>query len=173
MWYVISGLVAVVVAMLGFAATRADHFRIERSIIVNAPAERIHPLIADFRNWRAWSPWEDRDPNLERSYAGNPSGRGATYAWRGNSQAGEGRMEILADEPQRIAIRLDFIKPFAAQNTAEFVLTPEAGGTRITWAMFGPQPFIARLMGLVFSMDRMVGGDFETGLGRMKAAAEA
>lgn len=172
MWYAISALAVAILAVLGFAATRPDHFRIERSILVNAPAERIHPHITDFRRWRAWSPWEDRDPDLERSYSGNASGKGAAYAWRGNGQVGEGRMEILEDEFRRIAIRLDFIRPFAARNTAEFVLAPEAGGTRVTWAMSGPQPFIGKLMSLVFSMDRMVGGDFETGLTRLKTAAE-
>lgn len=173
MWYAILALVAAVVAVLGFAATRPDHFRIERSILVQAPAERIHPHITDFRRWRAWSPWEDRDPDLERSYSGSPAGKGAAYAWRGNGKVGEGRMEIVEDEtPRRIAIRLEFIKPFAARNLAEFVLSPEGGGTRVTWAMSGPQPFIGKLMSLVFSMDRMVGGDFETGLNRLKTAAE-
>lgn len=164
-----------VVALLAFVASRPNSFRLERSTVINAPAATIDPLISDFHRWTVWSPFEkmDAEGSLKRSYGGAASGLGATYAWDG-PKTGTGGMEITAAEPgQRVLIKLDFMKPFEAHNTAEFTLTPEAGGTRVTWAMYGPQPFMAKLMSLVFNSEKMMGPVFEEGLRDMKTAAEA
>lgn len=166
--------VVLVAAVLAYAATRPDQFRIERSIAVEAPPAAVHALVDDFRAWTRWSPWEGIDPALKRTYGGPPAGVGATYAWEGNRNVGAGRMEITESSPgERIAIRLDFIAPMAAKNTAEFTFVPEGAATRVTWAMFGPSPFLSKLMGLVFNMDRMVGGMFEKGLASLKAQCES
>jgi len=160
-------------AVLGYAATRSNTFRIERAVNIQAPAETIFPLIDDFRNWSAWSPWEKMDPALKRNYAGPPSGPGAVYEWEGNKKVGKGRMEIMeAPPPSRIAIKLDFLKPFESHNIAEFTLAPRGSTTDVTWAMHGPSLFIGKVMGLFVDMDRMVGKDFETGLANLKAVAE-
>jgi uncharacterized protein YndB with AHSA1/START domain len=160
-------------AVLIAAALRPDTFRVERAIQINASADRIYPLIDDFHRWTAWSPWEKRDPALKRDYSGAASGKGAVYAWEGNKEVGQGRMEILeAVPPSRIVIKLDFFKPFEAHNTAEFTLQPGAAGTELRWAMYGPQPYLFKLMGLFFSMDKMVGKDFDDGLASIKAIAE-
>ncbi|MEO7433076.1 MAG: SRPBCC family protein, partial [Dokdonella sp.] len=95
------------------------------------------------------------------------------YAWKGNSKVGEGRMEILESSPSRIVIKLDFVAPFEAHNTAEFTLTPAAGETVVNWSMHGPTPFVGKIMHVFMNMDRMVGKDFETGLANIKAQAEA
>ncbi|KAF0135425.1 MAG: hypothetical protein FD152_1342 [Xanthobacteraceae bacterium] len=173
MTYALVAVFVVVAGILGFAATRPDAFRLERSILIAAPAERIHPLIADFRSWRSWSPWENKAPGMARTLSGAESGVGAAYAWEGNKDIGAGRMEILESSPQRILIKLDFLRPFEAHNVAEFTLRPEGQGTQVTWAMSGPQPFIGKLMSLVFSLERMVGPDFEAGLATLKHQAEA
>lgn len=165
--------VIAVAAVLAYAATRPDTFRIERAAGIQAPPERILPLIDDFRNWREWSPWEKMDPALKRAYSGAPSGKGAVYEWEGNNKVGKGRMEIMdVSPPSRVTIKLDFLKPFEAHNTAEFTLTPRGGTTDVTWAMHGPNLFIGKVMSLFFSMDRMVGKDFETGLANLKTTAE-
>jgi uncharacterized protein YndB with AHSA1/START domain len=166
-------LLVAIAAILVLAAMKPDTFRITRAITVKAPPEKIFPLIADFRAWSAWSPWEKRDPALKRSYGGSASGKGAVYEWEGNSKVGKGRMEIIdAPPPSRLAIKLDFLKPFEAHNTAEFTLTPRGSTTDVTWAMHGPNLFIGKVMSLFVSMDRMVGKDFETGLANLKAEAE-
>jgi uncharacterized protein YndB with AHSA1/START domain len=166
-------LLVAIAAILVLAAMKPDTFRITRAITVKAPPEKIFPLIADFRAWSAWSPWEKRDPALKRSYGGSASGKGAVYEWEGNSKVGKGRMEIIdAPPPSRLAIKLDFLKPFEAHNTAEFTLTPRENTTDVTWAMHGPNLFIGKVMSLFVSMDRMVGKDFETGLANLKAEAE-
>lgn len=159
--------------VLAIAAGRPDRFRIERATTIGAPPESIFPLIADFHRWRTWSPYEDRDPAMQRTYNGAPNGPGAIYAWDGNKQIGSGRMEITEATPStRIAIKLEFFKPFKANNTAEFSFEPTTTGTRVIWAMHGTSPFMSKLMGLVFDMDKLVGKDFEVGLQKLKVLAE-
>ncbi|CAN5562229.1 K(+)-transporting ATPase subunit F [soil metagenome] len=166
-------VVVAIIALLGYAATRPDSFRIARSTVIAAPPETIFALIADFHRWTAWSPWEKLDPAMSRAYGGPASGLGATYAWEGSGKAGAGRMEIIeATPPSKVTIDLAFLKPFKARNTASFTLEPQGDATCVTWVMAGPSPFISKLMGVVFNMDKLVGGDFETGLANLKALAE-
>jgi uncharacterized protein YndB with AHSA1/START domain len=165
--------IAAVATVLVAAAFQPDRFEVERSATINAPAERIFPLINDFHRWGRWSPYEKLDPAMRRSYAGADSGVGAVYQWEGNAKAGQGRMEIVeAPAPSRVAIRLDFTKPIAAHNLATFTLAPAGDGTKVTWRMDGPTPYVGKIIHLFIDMDRMVGGDFETGLANLKAAAE-
>lgn len=160
-------------ALLGWAATKPDTFRVERSATIKAPPEKLLPLISDFRNWRAWSPYEDLEPGMKRTLSGPPSGKGAVYAWEGEGKAGAGRMEITEVAPaSRVTIQLDFSKPFESHNTAEFTMQPQGDATKLTWAMYGPNPYMAKLMQLFFDMDTMVGKDFETGLANLKTTAE-
>ena len=166
-------VVVLLVGVLLYAATRPDSFSVQRSITIKAPPEKVFALINDFHQWTLWSPWEKLDPALQRTYSGAAQGEGAVYAWAGNSKAGSGRMEITSAVPaSKILIKLDFIKPFEAHNTAEFTLLPNGDNTTLTWRMYGPNPYIAKLMQVFFSMDKMVGKDFETGLANLKAHAE-
>jgi len=171
-------IIAIVVGLLIagvllFAATRPDTFRVERRATITAPPEKIFALINDFRAWSAWSPWEKKDPAMKRTFSAVTAGKGATYAWDGNKDVGRGSMEIIESAPpSRLRLRLDFEAPFEAHNVVTFTLAPEGGATGVTWAMEGPVPYFAKIMHLFMNMDRMVGGDFESGLAAMKAAAE-
>ena len=171
---VLGGLLAVaIVGILVVASTKPDDFRIQRSASIAAPPEKIFPLINDFRAFGSWSPYEKLDPAMKRSYTGAAAGKGAVYAWEGDGQAGAGRMEITESAPpSRIALNLDFTKPFEAHNIVEFTLEPRGGATIVTWSMHGPTPFLAKVMHVFINFDRMVGADFETGLANMKALAE-
>ena len=154
------------------AKSKPDMFRIERSTTIKAPPERIFPLIEDFRHWQSWSPYEKRDPAMTKTHSGAQSGQGAIYEWAGR-KAGVGRMEILeASPPSRVLIKLDFSKPMKAHNHAEFMLGPQADSTRVTWAMYGPKTLLSNIMGMFFSMDKLVGKDFEKGLANLKALTE-
>lgn len=167
-------VLAAVAGLAAYAATLPDAFTVQRSTVVSAPPDRIFPYLDDFHRWSGWSPWEKLDPGLQRTFSGAPSGQGAVYAWLGNKKVGQGRMEILeADSRRRLRIKLDFIKPFEASSDTLFSLHPEAGGTRVTWAMTGNRPFLHKLIGVFMNMDRMVGGDFERGLASLKALAES
>lgn len=171
---ILGGLFLLVVVVLIYAATKPDTFRVERSISIKAPAEKIFPLIDDFHRWEQWSPWEKVDPALKRTYSGAASGQGAAYAWFGNKEIGQGKMEIIeSTPPARLLIKIDFLVPFEAHNTVEFTLRTQGDSTVLSHAMFGPSPYLAKLMGLFFSMDKMIGDKFEEGLGSLKAIAEA
>jgi uncharacterized protein YndB with AHSA1/START domain len=166
-------LLIVIAGVLGYAATKPDTFQVERRTTIAAPPDKVFAMIEDFHRWGEWSPWEKRDPAMSRTFGGSAKGTGATYAWRGNNDVGQGRMEITESAPPgKLVIKLDFIKPFKANNTTEFTLTPKPDGTEVVWAMHGPSPYISKLMDTVMSMDEMVGKDFEAGLAKMKAAAE-
>jgi hypothetical protein len=170
---ILAVLIAAVVIVLALAARKPDTFTYTRSTRINAPPEKIAPLVSDFRRWRAWSPYEDRDPELKRSYSGKESGVGAIYAWEGNKNVGSGRMEILESTPRNVRIQLDFFAPFKASNVAEFSFTPQGSATEVVWAMTGRNVFIGKLMSVFMDMDKMIGRDFETGLAAMKVAAES
>ena len=160
-------------AILIIAANKPQTLRVQRAIGIEAPAEKIFPLISDFHQWLKWSPYEQKDPAMKRTYGGADSGKGATYAWDGDKNVGSGRMEILeATAPSKVVIRLDFFKPFEGHNTAEFTMLPQGDGTHVTWVMHGPANFMSRLMQVFLNLDKMIGRDFETGLARLKTITE-
>lgn len=174
MFKIISIIVAVVLsAILIFAAIQPNTFRIQRANSIKAPPEKIFVLINDFRKWEQWSPWEKVDPAVKRTYSGAASGKGAVYEWSGNKDVGQGRMEIIeSSPPSKITLMIDFIKPFEAHNTVEFTLVTLADSTTVTQAMFGPSPYISRLMGIFFNMDKMIGEKYEEGFANLKALIE-
>jgi hypothetical protein len=148
-----------------------DTYEVVREAHIEAPSAVIHDLIVDFHEWTRWSPWEDLDPDLQRTYSGADHGLGAVYEWRGNRKAGQGRMEVTGDEPLEVTVAVTFLKPFKSSSTAIFVLTPAGSGTDVTWRMVGPKTLATKVMGIFTSMDRMIGPDFEKGLARLKATA--
>ncbi|HXI08615.1 MAG: SRPBCC family protein [Bradyrhizobium sp.] len=166
-------LAVAIAVILILAATKPDTFRIERSAVIDAPAERIFAVLSDFRQWTGWSPWEHKDPALKREYSGAERGKGAIYGWEGNKNVGSGRMEILeANAPSKLRIKLDFFKPFEGHNTAEFTMLPQGNATNVHWVMHGPATFLSKVMQVFISFDRMVGKDFETGLANLKQLTE-
>lgn len=166
-------LVLAIAGVLIYAATKPDTFQVQRKATIAAPPDKVFALIDDFHRWGEWSPWEKLDPAMTRTFEGPATGPGAVYAWKGNKDVGQGRMEIAeSTPPSRIAIKLDFIEPMESNNVTEFVLAPKDGGTEVTWTMRGPSPYLTKLMDTVVGMDRMIGKDFEAGLANMKAAAE-
>ncbi len=150
-----------------------DTYTVTRSTTIDAPPERVYEQIVDFHNWTHWSPWEDLDPDLKRTYSGSESGKGATYAWAGNRKAGEGRMEITeATEPSKVRIDLAFLKPFKAQSEVVFAIAPDGTGSRVTWTIEGRKTLMTKVMGVFKSMDAMIAPDLDKGLGRLKATSE-
>jgi uncharacterized protein YndB with AHSA1/START domain len=170
-------LVVLVLAAVAFVASRPNEYRVERSATLAAPPEVVFAQIDDFHNWAAWSPWEKLDPQMQKSFGGAASGAGAGYHWVGNNQVGEGRMTITESVPNdRVAIKLEFLKPWQSTSNCTFTLAPGDAGTRVTWAMEGKNNFMSKAMGVFVSMDKMIGGDFERGLatlGTVSAAAAA
>ncbi len=175
---ILLGVAAVIVLVVGvlalIVAMQPSEFRIERTTTIAAPAPAVFARVNDFHNWQAWSPWATLDPAAKSSFEGAPAGQGAMFAWAGNSKVGEGRMTITESRPSELVrIKLEFVKPFAATNTAEFTFKPAGDRTAVTWSMFGHNNFLSRAVFLFVSMDKALGSEFEKGLASMKSAAEA
>ena len=170
----LAAIAVIVVGFLIMVAMQPTDFKVERSATMRAPAPALFAQVNDFQNWQAWSPWEKVDPALKRQYEGPKAGTGAVYAWQGNKDVGEGRMTITESRPgELVRIKLEFFKPFAATNTAEFSFKPAgADTTAVTWSMAGQNNFLSKAMCLFIDMDRMVGGMFDQGLTQMKAIVE-
>lgn len=167
-------LAALVVLLLVAIAARPGHFTISRSAEFAAPPAAAFAQVQDFKAWAAWSPWDKLDPAMQRTYGAPSAGVGATYAWKGNDQVGEGKMTITeARAPEFLALDLEFLAPFPAKNRTEFTFEKAGEGTKVTWTMKGENGFVAKAFGMVMSMDQLVGRDFEQGLAAMKVAAEA
>jgi uncharacterized protein YndB with AHSA1/START domain len=171
----IAVIIAVVIAaILLLASRKPDRFVVQRSANIQAPPEKIFPLINDFHRWPVWSPYEKLDPAMQRTIGGAAVGTGATYGWVSKGKGGVGNMAITDSvPPSRIAIDLNFTKPFRANNKVLFTLDRQGAATHVTWRMEGPAVLFHKVMQLFINMDRMVGRDFEAGLAAMKAATEA
>lgn len=167
-------IAAVLIAgVLAYAATKPDTFRVQRSVTIQAPPEKIFPLINELPRWKEWSPYEKKDPAMKRTFSGPAGGKGATYAWEGNNEVGEGRMVIAeATPPSKVIFDLHFLKPFEGRNTAEFTLDRKGDATNVTWSMYGPAPYLTKLISTFCDMDAMIGNDFAAGLASLKALAE-
>lgn len=171
---ILIAVVAIILLLVLVVATRPSPFRVERSATIAAPPQLPFDKVNDFRAWSSWSPYEKKDPQIKRTYGGPAAGAGATYAWAGDKNVGEGRMTIERSErPSLVEIKLEFFKPFKGTNTARFTFEPAAGGTKVTWAMDGRYNFISKGVSLVMDMDKMIGTDFEAGLAALKAQAES
>lgn len=171
---ILVGIAAVIAILVVVIATRPADFHLERSTVVATGPETPFAQVNDFHAWANWSPYDKLDPTMTRTYAGPSSGVGSTYAWSGNDKAGEGKMTIEQSDPARkIAIKLEFTKPFTATNVATFDFVPTGPGTtKVTWSMDGKNGFMGKAASLFMDMDKLVGGDFERGLASLKAVSE-
>ena len=153
---------------------RPARYEVVRTKMVTAPPKPIFEQVNDFHKWHAWSPWTSRDPKMKESYEGPKSGVGAKYSWDGNAEVGTGHMTITESDPnKKIRIKLEYTKPYRETKDAEFTFLTEGQQTVVTWSQSGQSHFLAKAYGLFVSIDKMVGGEFETGLDRLKAIAEA
>lgn len=166
-------IAAAIAVLLIAAAFRPDNFRIARSTIIQAPPQRVAPLISDFHQWLSWSPWENIDPALKRSYSGPAAGKGAKYDWAGNNKIGVGSMQITDESPSSIKIDLAFLKPFECHNHVEFKLEPRGGETQVSWIMDGRSNYFSKVFTMFCSMEKMVGTQYEKGLANLKSLAES
>ena len=164
----------VVVVFAGIVALQSSEFRIARTANMRVPAPAVFAQVNDFHNWEAWNPWGKLDPAMKQTYQSAAAGTGAVYTWTGNKEVGEGRMTIIESRPNDlIRINLEFFKPFAATNLAEFTFRPEGDQTAVTWSMTGKNNFMAKAIHLFMNMDKMIGAQFDQGLAQIKSVVEA
>ena len=158
--------------VLAFAAAKPDTFRVERTATINAPADRLYPLISDLHQFNTWNPFEKGDPAAKGEYRGPGAGPGAAYDFHGG-KSGKGSLSIVdAAPPSSVTMKLDMQEPMEGHSVVEFTIAPRGASTEVTWARHGPSPFISKLIGVFLNMDRMIGSQFEAGLASLKAKAE-
>ena len=171
---ILIALLAIIVVFFVVVAMQPSDFRVERTATMSASPAAVFAQVNDFHKWEQWSPFAKRDPAMKKTYEGAAEGIGAVYAWSGNSEVGEGRTTITESRPSElITINLEFVRPFAGTSTAKFAFKPQGDQTAVTWSLEGKNNFMAKAVGLFMNMDKMIGGDFETGLASLKSATEA
>jgi polyketide cyclase/dehydrase/lipid transport protein len=170
---ILIALAVIAVVLVVVIVMQPGEFRVARSATIAAPPPVVFAQVNDFHKW-AWNPWGKIDPAMQQSYEGAPFGTGAVYSWAGNKDVGAGRMTIIESRPSElIRIKMEFFKPFAATDTAEFTFTPESNQTAVTWSMSGINNFFAKAFHLFINMDKMIGDQFVKGLTDMKSQVEA
>lgn len=169
-------LAAVVVLVGGFCAVVAmqpSDFAITRSTVIHAPPQKVFPLVSDLKAGQAWSPWEDLDPAMQRTFAGVDGAVGSSYHWSGNNEVGEGTMTLIDLQPDKmVKYRLNFLRPMEGENEVLYVLSDQNGDTHFTWTMTGKANFAQKAVCMFMNMDEMVGSQFEKGLANLKQLAE-
>jgi hypothetical protein len=170
---IVLGLAVLAVLFVVVVSTRPSDFRYTRSAAIAASPAAVFAQVNDLHKWNDWSPWAKMDPNAKNTFEGPAAGIGAKMSWAGNNKVGEGIMTITDSHPNDlIKFQLQFLKPFAATNTAEFIFTPKGSKTIVTWTMFGKCNFMSKAVGLFMDCDKMVGGQFEQGFANLKSIVE-
>lgn len=170
---VLMGLIVVIGLFLIYVASRPSEFRIARSHQIKAPSPVVYGIINDLHQWDRWSPYSKLDPDMKKTYDGPESGPGASYAWNGNSQVGEGKLTITDSKPDEfVKMDLQFTRPFQCQNKVTFVIDPSGSETKVSWIMQGTNTFVGKLFDTLMNMDKMVGSDFEKGLVTLDSVAQ-
>ena len=161
---ILIGLVVIIGILVAVIATRPSSFHIERAADMNAPPAVVFAQVNDFHRWEAWSPWAKLDPSMKAEFSDAAAGEGAIYSWSGNDQVGEGKMTIVESKPpERVRLKLEFLKPYAAQNITAFDFKGDNGKSKVTWAMEGNNNFMMKAFSMFMNMDVMIGKDFEKG----------
>jgi len=169
---IVIAIVVIIIAILIFASTKPDTIHVERSVNIKAPPEKIFPLINDFHQWDLWTPF-NKDPAMKKTYSGSASGKGAVYAWAGNKEVGSGDVTIMETmPPNKLVMSLHMITPFEGRNVATFTISPAGDSTKVTWSLDDKHKLLVKVMGLFMNLEKMIGGNFEVGLAKMKTVAE-
>lgn len=167
------GIVIVLFVLVGVAFLLPQKVHVERSVDIRATPDQVFAMVNSFQRFNEWSPWFEKDPNAKYTFEGPSAGVGAKMSWASeNRSVGNGSQEIVASEPPGLVrVRLTFADQ--APSEASFRLVESANGTAVTWALdsdLGMNP-VGRYFGLL--LDRMVGGDYEKGLAKLKSVLEA
>jgi len=163
------GAIALVIVGVGFFLPAA--FLVQRSIVINAPADRVYDYIVEPKEWTRWSVWTRRDPKMDITYSGPPFGQGARWSWKSATE-GSGSMEFTRVEPNRRVEYSLVFADFGMRSTGEFRIEPGPAGTRVTWTNAGDVGTNPLKHYLAAAMDHLVGPDFQAGLQNLKALAE-
>lgn len=167
---ILAGFAVLLVLLVLVAFFLPRHYRIERSLVINATPEAILAPCADLREWKKWGVWYQRDPQIQTTYSTPPTGVGSWVDWK-SQQEGNGKMTITKLTPTEIVYALEF-PDHGMKSTGVMKLAPEGSGQRLVWSDegdLGMNP-LSRWFGLF--LDQLIGKDFETGLANLKKLVE-
>ena len=171
---ILLSLVAVIVVFLIVAATRPASFRVERSATLAASPAALFEQVNDLRKFTVWNPFMKLDPNVKNTFSGPDSGVGAVCSWEGNSDIGAGSCTIIESKPSELVrCRMDWKRPLEGTSTVDFTFKPEGDKTVVTWAMYGRNNFMGKVVSLFMDSEKMCGPQFEQGLVNLGAIAAA
>jgi hypothetical protein len=171
---VLGAFVLAIVIVLALAAGKPDKIHVERSVVMKGTPAQVFPYANDFTKFTTWIPWTALDPNQTTEFSDPPTGIGAWYTWSGNDDVGSGRMELLLAEPDKVIHQLEFIEPFASRAQATLSMKAvDEGKVEVTWAFDQDADFGTKVMCVFMDMDKMLGPDFEKGLGNLQKLVEA
>ena len=174
---ILIGTVVVIAAFLIFVATRPTDFRVERSATIAAPAQALFEQVNDHHKFNQWNPFLKLDPNVKNTYSGPDAGVGAVCSWDGNKDVGAGSATITESKPgELVRERMDWKRPMEGIATVDFTFKPQGDKTVVTWAMYGKNGFMGKLVSIFMDCDKMCGPPFEQGLadlGKIVTAAPA
>jgi uncharacterized protein YndB with AHSA1/START domain len=165
------GLIALVLLFVAGGYALSPKFNVTRSTTIAAPGDKVYGLIADPREWKRWSVWNQRDSAMQITYSGPPSGAGAAWAWTSKSE-GDGKMTFTAAEPNRRVAYDLYFPDFGTTSSGALELATAGAGTKVTWSMNGDMGSNPLYRWFALFGDKMVGPDFEAGLANLKAVAE-
>lgn len=152
-----------------FALGKEYHF--EKSITINAPAEKVWQHVNSMKGINSWSPFMKMDPNMQQSYSGTSGTVGEMHSWSGNEEAGQGEQKITElVQNEKAAVDLHFIKPFESNAKAVILLKPEGSATKVTWAFDTTMGYPSNLMKLI--MNKGMDEAFGEGLNSLKTMSE-
>lgn len=170
---ILLGLLAIIATILVVAAFQPSQFSVQRSLVIAAPPAVLFDQVNDHRKFVTWNPWLKLDPKVKNTFSGPATGVGSVCSWEGNRDVGAGSATIIETKPgELVRQRMEWREPMEGVSTVDFTFKPEAGGTRVTWHIYGANNYVGKVMCLFMSMDKMIGGQFEVGLGNLKAIAE-
>ena len=170
--WILWAVLALIVVLVAGGYLLSPRFVVSRSVVVQAPPEKVYPLVASPREWAKWSVWMRRDPAMRIAYDGPDSGSGAKWSWQSRSE-GNGSMTFTAAEPPRRVAYALFFSDFGTTSTGDLLLAPEGtGATRVTWTLNGDMGANPVFHWMALFADGMVGKDFEGGLANLKQVVE-
>jgi uncharacterized protein YndB with AHSA1/START domain len=162
---VLIGVAAVIALFLIVVASRPADFRVERSATLAASPATLFEQVNNHRKFTVWNPFMKLDPNVKTTYSGPDAGVGAVCSWDGNNDIGAGSCTIIESKPgELVRSRMDWKRPMEGTSTVDFTFKPTGDKTVVTWAMYGKNNFMGKMMSLFFDCDKMCGPQFEQGL---------
>ena len=168
------GLVALVVVLLVVAAARPADFRVERTATLAATPAALFEQVNDHHKFVVWNPFMKLDPHVKNTFTGPDAGVGAVCSWEGNSDIGAGSCTIIESKPgELVRCRMDWKRPMESTSTVDFTFKPQGDKTVVTWAMYGKNNFLGKVVSVFMDCDKICGPQFEKGLVNLGEIASA